>query len=182
MRHLKTVGVIDEDEVKGLTYVAEPVGVVAGITPVTNPTSTTIFKSLICLKTRNPIIFAFHPNSQQCSVAAAKVVYEAALAAGAPKHCIQWVETPSMEATTELMKHPDVATILATGGNAMVKAAYSCGKPALGVGAGNVPAYIETTANIRQAVNDIVMSKSFDNGMILRVNKGLLLIKKSMRM
>lgn len=154
MRHLKTVGVIEEDEVQGLTYVAEPVGVVAGVTPVTNPTSTTIFKSLIALKTRNPIIFGFHPNAQKCSVAAAKIVLDAAVKAGAPEHCIQWIEHPSMEATSALMNHPDVATILATGGNAMVKAAYSCGKPALGVGAGNVPAYIETTANIKQAVND----------------------------
>ncbi|MDY4973149.1 MAG: aldehyde dehydrogenase family protein, partial [Erysipelotrichaceae bacterium] len=166
MRHLKTVGIVEEDVVKGLTYVAEPVGVVAGITPVTNPTSTAIFKSLICLKTRNPIIFAFHPKAQKCSVEAAKVVYEAAIKAGAPKDCIQWIEAPSMDATSALMNHPNVATILATGGNAMVKAAYSCGKPALGVGAGNVPAYIETTANLRQAVNDICLSKSFDNGMI----------------
>ena len=166
MKRLKTVGVISEDDVTGLTEIAEPVGVVAGVTPVTNPTSTAIFKSLICLKTRNPIIFGFHPNAQNCSVAAAKVVYEAAIAAGAPKNCIQWIEHPSMEATSALMNHPGVATILATGGNAMVRAAYSCGKPALGVGAGNVPAYVEKSCNLRQAVNDIVMSKSFDNGMI----------------
>lgn len=166
MKRLKTVGVISEDDVTGVTEIAEPVGVVAGITPVTNPTSTAIFKSLICLKTRNPIIFGFHPNAQKCSVAAAKVVYEAAIAAGAPENCIQWIEHPSMDATTALMKHPGVATILATGGNAMVRAAYSCGKPALGVGAGNVPAYMEKSCNIRQAVNDIVMSKAFDNGMI----------------
>lgn len=166
MRHLKSVGVIKEDDVQGLTYIAEPVGVVAGVTPVTNPTSTTIFKSLICLKTRNPIIFGFHPNAQQCSAATAKVVYEAAIAAGAPKNCIQWIEQPSMDATSALMNHPGIATILATGGNAMVRAAYSCGKPALGVGAGNVPAYIETTADIKQAVNDIALSKAFDNGMI----------------
>lgn len=166
MKRLKTVGVISEDPVTGITEIAEPVGVVAGVTPVTNPTSTTIFKSLICLKTRNPIIFGFHPSAQSCSVAAAKVVYEAAVAAGAPKNCIQWIEHPSMDATSALMNHDGVATILATGGNAMVKAAYSCGKPALGVGAGNVPAYMEKTCNLRQAVNDIVMSKSFDNGMI----------------
>ncbi|MDD7735268.1 MAG: bifunctional acetaldehyde-CoA/alcohol dehydrogenase, partial [Bacillales bacterium] len=166
MRHLKTVGVISEDEVTGITELAEPVGVVAGITPVTNPTSTAIFKSLICLKTRNPIIFAFHPNAQKCSVEAAKVVYEAAVEAGAPKDCIQWVEHPSMDATSALMNHPGVSTILATGGNAMVKAAYSCGKPALGVGAGNVPAYMEKSCKVKQAVNDIVMSKSFDNGMV----------------
>ena len=166
MRHLKTVGVISEDEVTGITQIAEPIGVIAGITPVTNPTSTTIFKALICLKTRNPIIFAFHPSAQQCSVAAAKIVYEAAVAAGAPKNCIQWIEHPSLDATSALMNHDGVSSILATGGNAMVKAAYSCGKPAMGVGAGNVPAYIEKSANVKQAVNDIVMSKSFDNGMI----------------
>ncbi|MDE7100417.1 MAG: aldehyde dehydrogenase family protein, partial [Anaeroplasmataceae bacterium] len=166
MKRTKTVGIISEDPVTGVTELAEPVGVVAGITPVTNPTSTAIFKALICLKTRNPIIFGFHPSAQKCSVAAAKVVYEAAIAAGAPVDCIQWIEHPSMDATTALMNHPGVATILATGGNAMVRAAYSCGKPALGVGAGNVPAYMEKTCNIRQACNDIVMSKSFDNGMI----------------
>lgn len=166
MRHLKTVGVVSEDPVTGITEIAEPVGVVCALTPVTNPTSTAIFKALICLKTRNPIIFAFHPNAQKCSVAAAKIVYEAAVAAGAPENCIQWVEHPSMDATNYLMNHDGVSTILATGGNAMVKAAYSCGKPALGVGAGNVPAYIEKSCNIKQAVNDIVMSKCFDNGMI----------------
>lgn len=166
MRHLKTVGIIDSNDVTGITQIAEPVGVIAGITPVTNPTSTAIFKSLICLKTRNPIIFAFHPNAQKSSAEAAKVVYDAAVEAGAPKDCIQWIEHPSMEATTALMNHPGVSTILATGGNAMVKAAYSCGKPALGVGAGNVPAYMEKTCDIRQAVNDIVLSKSFDNGMV----------------
>ena len=178
MRHLKTVGIIEEDEVEGLSYVADPVGVVAGVTPVTNPTSTAIFKSLICLKTRNPIIFGFHPNAQNCSASAARVVYEAAVKAGAPEHCIQWIEHPSMEATSALMNHPDVSTILATGGNAMVKAAYSCGKPALGVGAGNVPAYIETTANLRQAVNDLVLSKTFDNGMICASEQAVIIDKE----
>ena len=166
MRHEKTVGIIREDDVQGLTYIAEPVGVVCGITPTTNPTSTTIFKALIALKTRNPIIFAFHPGAQQSSTAAAQVVYDAAVKAGAPKHCVQWITQPSMEATNALMNHEGIATILATGGNAMVKAAYSCGKPALGVGAGNVPSYIEKTADVPQAVHDIVMSKSFDNGMV----------------
>ncbi|MBN6709833.1 bifunctional acetaldehyde-CoA/alcohol dehydrogenase [Haemophilus haemoglobinophilus] len=166
MRNLKTVGVISEDDVTGITEIADPVGVVCGITPTTNPTSTAIFKSLIALKTRNPIVFAFHPSAQQSSAHAARVVYEAAVAAGAPKNCIQWIEKPSMEGTAALMKHPGIATILATGGNAMVEAAYSCGKPALGVGAGNVPAYVEKTADIKQATHDIVMSKSFDNGMI----------------
>lgn len=166
MRHLKTVGVISEDDVTGITEIADPVGVVCGITPTTNPTSTAIFKALIALKTRNPIVFAFHPSAQQSSAHAARVVYEAAVAAGAPKNCIQWIENPSMEGTSALMKHPGIATILATGGNAMVEAAYSCGKPALGVGAGNVPAYVERSADIKQAAHDIVMSKSFDNGMI----------------
>lgn len=178
MRNLKTCGVIDEDKVRGITYVAEPVGVIAGVTPVTNPTSTAIFKSLISLKTRNPIIFGFHPNAQKCSAAAAKVIYDAAIKAGAPENCIQWIEEPSLDATTALMQHPDVATILATGGNAMVRAAYSCGKPALGVGAGNVPAYIEKTANLRQAVNDIVISKSFDNGMICASEQAVIVDKE----
>ncbi|TDQ56396.1 acetaldehyde dehydrogenase /alcohol dehydrogenase AdhE [Mesocricetibacter intestinalis] len=166
MRNLKTVGIISEDDVTGITEIADPVGVICGITPTTNPTSTAIFKSLISLKTRNPIIFAFHPSAQQSSAHAARIVYEAAVAAGAPKDCIQWIEHPSMEGTSALMKHPGIATILATGGNAMVEAAYSCGKPALGVGAGNVPAYVEKSADIKQATHDIVMSKSFDNGMI----------------
>ncbi|MCH3976748.1 MAG: bifunctional acetaldehyde-CoA/alcohol dehydrogenase [Bacilli bacterium] len=166
MRHLKTVGVVSQDSVTGITEIADPIGVLAGITPVTNPTSTVLFKSLIALKTRNPIIFAFHPSAQQCSKQAAMVMLEAAVEAGAPANCIQWIEHPSMDATSALMNHPGVASILATGGNAMVKAAYSCGKPAMGVGAGNVPAYIEKSANISRAVNDIVLSKSFDNGMV----------------
>src|SRR6188768_72217 len=166
MAPMKTVGVISDDPITGITEIAEPVGVVAGITPVTNPTSTAIFKSLIALKTRNPIIFAFHPSAQESSVAAARVVRDAAIAAGAPENCIQWVEAPSIEATNTLMNHPGVALILATGGNAMVKAAYSCGKPALGVGAGNVPAYIHVSAKLKRAVNDIVVSKAFDNGMV----------------
>ncbi|NQN83610.1 bifunctional acetaldehyde-CoA/alcohol dehydrogenase [Streptococcus suis] len=178
MRHTKTVGVIEEDEVTGLTLIAEPVGVVCGITPTTNPTSTAIFKSLIALKTRNPIVFAFHPSAQESSAHAARVVYEAAVAAGAPENCIQWITKPSMEATSELMKHDGIATILATGGNAMVRAAYSCGKPALGVGAGNVPAYIEKSANIRQAAHDIVMSKSFDNGMVCASEQAVIIDKE----
>ena len=166
LRHLKTVGIINEDPLLGITEIAEPVGVVCGIVPTTNPTSTVIFKSLICLKTRNPIIFSFHPSAHACSVMAAVVIRYAAVAAGAPEDCIQWLDMKSMYATTALMKHPGVATILATGGNAMVSAAYSCGKPALGVGAGNVPAYVEKTCVLPRAVNDIVLSKSFDNGMI----------------
>ena len=178
MRHTKTVGVISEDEVTGLTLIAEPVGVVCGITPTTNPTSTAIFKSLIALKTRNPIVFAFHPSAQESSKHAAQIVYDAAVAAGAPKNCIQWIEKPSMEATQALMNHDGIATILATGGNAMVRAAYSCGKPALGVGAGNVPAYVEKTADIRQAAHDIVMSKSFDNGMVCASEQAVIIDKE----
>ena len=166
VRHLKTVGIIDDNPVTGITTIAEPVGVICGITPVTNPTSTVIFKSLISLKTRNPIIFAFHPSAQKCSVAAAKVMLEAAVKAGAPKDCIQWIEHPSIEATSALMHHKDIATILATGGPSMVEAAYTSGKPALGVGPGNVPVYIHEDADIERAVNDIYLSKSFDNGMI----------------
>ncbi len=178
MRNLKTVGLIHEDPVTGIAEYAEPVGVVAGITPVTNPTSTAIFKSLICLKTRNPIIFAFHPSAQESSKAAAKVMRDAAVAAGAPKDCIQWIDVPSLEATGALMNHPGVATILATGGGAMVKAAYSCGKPALGVGPGNVPAYVEKTCDIKQACHDIVMSKAFDNGMICASEQAAIIDKE----
>lgn len=178
MRHLKTVGVIDEDEVTGITLIAEPVGVICGVTPTTNPTSTAIFKSLIALKTRNPIIFAFHPSAQESSAHAAQIVRDAAIQAGAPEHCIQWITEPSLEATSALMHHDGIATILATGGNAMVKAAYSCGKPALGVGAGNVPAYVEKTANVKQAVHDIVMSKSFDNGMVCASEQAAIIDKE----
>ena len=166
LRHLKTVGIINEDPLTGITEIAEPVGVICGIIPTTNPTSTVIFKSLIALKTRNPIIFSFHPSAYECSVQAATVIRDAAIAAGAPENCIQWLGMRSMYATSALMNHKGVATILATGGNAMVKAAYSCGKPALGVGAGNVPAYVEKSCVLKRAVNDIVLSKSFDNGMI----------------
>lgn len=162
----KTIGVINENVHEGTVEIAEPVGVIAGVTPVTNPTSTTIFKSMISIKTGNPIIFAFHPSAQGSSSAAAKAVYDAAVKAGAPEHCIQWVEKPSIEATQTLMKHDGVATILATGGSGMVKSAYSSGKPALGVGAGNVPCYIEKTANVKRATNDLILSKTFDNGMI----------------
>ncbi|MFH8252937.1 bifunctional acetaldehyde-CoA/alcohol dehydrogenase [Microbacterium sp. B2969] len=171
----RTVGVISTDEITGITEIADPVGVICGITPVTNPTSTTIFKSLIALKTRNPIVFAFHPSAQRCSVEAAKIVREAAVAAGAPANCIQWIEEPSLEASGALMNHPGVALILATGGNAMVRAAYSCGKPALGVGAGNVPAFIEKTAKVGRAVNDIVLSKAFDNGMVCASEQAVIL-------
>ncbi len=178
MRHLKTVGIISENKVTGITEVADPVGVIAAITPVTNPTSTTIFKALIALKTRNPIIFAFHPNAQKSSLEAARIIRDAAIKSGAPAHCISWIEHPSLDNTNKLMNHPGVATILATGGNAMVKAAYSCGKPALGVGAGNVPAYIEKTADLKQAIYDIVMSKAFDNGMVCASEQAAIIDKE----
>ncbi|CAM4250549.1 bifunctional acetaldehyde-CoA/alcohol dehydrogenase [Streptococcus penaeicida] len=178
MRHTKTVGIIEEDDTTGLTLIAEPVGVICGVTPTTNPTSTAIFKSLIALKTRNPIVFGFHPSAQESSAHAAQIVRDAAIAAGAPENCIQWISKPSMEATGALMNHDGIATILATGGNAMVRAAYSCGKPALGVGAGNVPAYVEKSADIRQAAHDIVMSKSFDNGMVCASEQAVIIDKE----
>ena len=178
IKHDKTVGVINEDKQKGLIEIAEPVGVICGVTPTTNPTSTTIFKALIALKTRNPIIFAFHPSAQQCSAEAARIVRDAAIAAGAPENCIQWIEHPSIEATQTLMNHPGVATVLATGGAGMVKSAYSTGKPALGVGPGNVPSYIEKTAKIKRAVNDLIVSKTFDNGMICASEQAVIVDKE----
>ena len=166
IKYGKTVGVISENEEEGYEEIAEPIGIIAGVTPVTNPTSTTMFKSLIAAKTRNVIIFGFHPSAQKCSVEAATILRDAAIKAGAPEDCILWIEKPSVEATNQLMHHPDVNLILATGGTGMVKAAYSCGKPALGVGPGNVPCYIHKSAKLKTSVNDLVMSKSFDNGMI----------------
>lgn len=174
IKYEKTVGTISENEMEGYIEVAEPVGVVAGVTPVTNPTSTTIFKSLICAKTRNPIIFGFHPGAQQSSIAAAKIVRDAAIKAGAPQNCIQWIEYPSIEATSQLMNHPGVSLVLATGGSAMVRSAYSTGKPALGVGPGNVPCYVEKTAKLERACTDIILSKTFDNGMICASEQGVI--------
>lgn len=166
IKYQKSVGIMEDNEEEGYFDIVEPVGVIAGITPVTNPTSTTLFKSIIAMKTRNPIIFAFHPRSQNCSMEAARVVRDAAIAAGAPANCIQWVEEPSIEATQYLMKNDGISLILATGGSSMVKAAYSSGKPALGVGPGNVPCFIERTADIKRAVTDLILSKTFDNGVI----------------
>ncbi len=166
IKYEKTVGIIDENIEEDYIEIAEPVGIIAGVTPVTNPTSTTMFKSIISAKTRNVIIFGFHPSAQKCSVEAAKILREAAVKAGAPENCILWIENPSITATRLLMNHPDVNLILATGGTGMVKSAYSCGKPALGVGPGNVPCYIDKTAKLETSVNDLVMSKAFDNGMI----------------
>ncbi|MBM7543126.1 bifunctional acetaldehyde-CoA/alcohol dehydrogenase [Amphibacillus cookii] len=178
VKYDKTIGVISENEHEGIVEIAEPIGVVAGVTPVTNPTSTTMFKSIISIKTGNPIIFAFHPSAQKCSSEAARILYEAAVKAGAPEHCIQWVEKPSIEGTQALMKHPQIATILATGGPGMVKSAYSSGKPALGVGAGNVPCYINKSANVKRAVNDLILSKTFDNGMICASEQAMIVDKE----
>ena len=166
IKYDKTVGIINENEEEGYEEIAEPIGIIAGITPVTNPTSTTMFKSIIAAKTRNVIIFGFHPSAQKCSVEAAKILRDAAIKAGAPENCILWIEEPSVTATTLLMNHPGINLILATGGSGMVKSAYSSGKPALGVGPGNVPCYIDKTAKLKTSVNDLVLSKSFDNGMI----------------
>ena len=166
IKYDKTVGVIEKNDDADYSLIADPVGIIAGVTPVTNPTSTVMFKSLISAKTRNVIIFGFHPSAQKCSVKTAEILRDAGIKAGAPKDFILWIEHPSIEATTLLMKHPDVNLILATGGTNMVKSAYSCGKPALGVGPGNVPCYIDKTANLDRSVTDLIISKSFDNGMI----------------
>lgn len=166
IKYDKTVGIINENEEERYEEIAEPIGIIAGITPVTNPTSTTMFKSIIAAKTRNVIIFGFHPSAQKCSVEAAKTLRDAAIKTGAPENCILWIEEPSVTATTLLMNHPGINLILATGGSGMVKSAYSCGKPALGVGPGNVPCYIDKSAKLKTSVNDLVLSKSFDNGMI----------------
>ncbi|WP_040208874.1 bifunctional acetaldehyde-CoA/alcohol dehydrogenase [Neobacillus jeddahensis] len=177
IKYDKTVGIINENEHEGIIEIAEPVGVIAGVTPVTNPTSTTMFKALIAIKTRNPIIFAFHPSAQKSSSQAARVLRDAAIKAGAPENCIQWIETPSLEGTQTLMNHDKIALILATGGAGMVKSAYSSGKPALGVGPGNVPCYIEKSANLHQAVNDLILSKTFDNGMICASEQAVIIDK-----
>lgn len=174
IKYEKTVGIIDENEEDEYVEIAEPVGIIAGVTPVTNPTSTTMFKSIISAKTRNVIIFGFHPSAQKCSSEAARILRDAAVKAGAPENCILWVEEPSVLATKMLMNHPDVNLILATGGTGMVRSAYSCGKPALGVGPGNVPCYIHKTAKLKTSVNDLVMSKSFDNGMICASEQAVL--------
>lgn len=174
IKYEKTVGIINENEEEDYVEIAEPVGIIAGVTPVTNPTSTTMFKSIIAAKTRNVIIFGFHPSAQKSSSEAARIVRDAAIRAGAPENCILWIEEPSVLATRLLMNHPDVNLILATGGTGMVKAAYSCGKPALGVGPGNVPCYIHKSAKLKTSVNDLVLSKAFDNGMICASEQAVL--------
>ena len=163
-KNTKTCGVIEEDTAFGTKVIAEPLGLIAAVIPTTNPTSTAIFKSLICLKTRNAIIISPHPRAKNSTIEAARIVLEAAVEAGAPKDIIGWIDVPSLELTNEVMRSAD--TILATGGPGMVKAAYSSGKPALGVGAGNTPVIIDDTADIKMAVSSIIHSKTFDNGMI----------------
>ncbi|MFS8780110.1 bifunctional acetaldehyde-CoA/alcohol dehydrogenase [Synechococcus sp. W55.1] len=175
-KHEKTCGVIERDESFGYERIAEPVGLLAGIVPVTNPTSTTIFKALITLKTRNGIIFSPHPRAKQCTIAAAKVVREAAEAAGAPVGLIGWIDEPTIELSQALMQHPEVKLILATGGPGMVKAAYSSGHPSLGVGAGNTPAVIDASADIPTAVSSILLSKTFDNGMICASEQAVVVV------
>ncbi len=166
IRSQKTVGIIRSDRATGIMEVAMPVGLICGIVPTTNPTSTVIFKSLIAVKAANPIIFSPHPNAKRCIWASSNIMHEAAVAAGAPRGLIACPQIPSMQASQELMTHPETALILATGGSDMVKAAYSSGKPALGVGPGNVPAYIHQSADVHEAVARILASKTFDNGTI----------------
>ena len=174
-KNTKTCGIIERDEEFGTIKIAEPIGVIAAVIPTTNPTSTAIFKTLIALKTRNAIIISPHPRAKQCTIAAAKVVLDAAVKAGAPEGIIAWIDVPSLELTNTVMKEADI--ILATGGPGMVKAAYSSGKPALGVGAGNTPAVIDDSADIKLAVNSIIHSKTFDNGMICASEQSVIVLK-----
>ena len=176
-KHTPTCGIIAEDEAGGMIKIAEPLGVIAGVVPTTNPTSTAIFKALIALKTRNAIIFSPHPRAKKCTVETARLMLEEAVKAGAPKDIIGWIENPTINMTQLLMAHPKVDVILATGGPGMVKSAYSSGKPALGVGAGNAPAVIDETADIETAVSSILMSKTFDNGMICASEQSVVCVK-----
>ena len=170
----KTCGVVEYDSAYGIQRIAEPIGLVGAVIPTTNPTSTAIFKALICLKTRNCIMISPHPRAKKCTVEAAKIISEAAVAAGAPEGIVFWVDEPSLEMTNHIMKESDL--ILATGGPGMVKAAYSSGKPALGVGAGNVPAVIDSSADIKLAVSSIIHSKTFDNGMICASEQSVIIM------
>ena len=176
-KNAKTCGIISEDKENGIKTVAEPLGILAGIIPTTNPTSTAIFKSLLALKTRNAIVFSPHPRATNCTIEAAKIVLNAAVEAGAPKDIIGWIDVPSMELSDALLHHEHISCILATGGPGMVKAAYSSGKPALGVGPGNVAAVIDETADIKMAVSSILMSKTFDNGMICASEQSVIVVE-----
>ncbi len=177
IRRLKTVGIISENEELGIVEMAQPLGPILAVTPVTNPTSTVMFKILIALKTRNPIIIGPHPRAVRCSCEAAKICYEAALAADAPEDCVQWVEKASPEQNQQLMRHKKLALILATGGQSLINAAYSSGTPALGVGPGNVPVFVEKTADMRFAAEQIIMSKTFDNGTICASEQSIIVEK-----
>jgi acetaldehyde dehydrogenase / alcohol dehydrogenase len=172
----KTCGIIEEDKAFGIQKIAEPVGILAGIVPTTNPTATAIFKALIALKTRNAIIFSPHPRAKNCTIEAAKIILQAAVAAGAPENIIGWIDEPSVPLSQALMQHPDISLILATGGPGMVKAAYSSGRPSLGVGAGNTPAVIDSTAHLKLAVSSIILSKTFDNGMICASEQSVIVV------
>lgn len=176
-KNCQTCGIVEEDRANGIIKVAEPLGVLAGVIPTTNPTSTTIFKSLIALKTRNGIIFSPHPRAKKCTVETARIILEEAVKAGAPENIIAWIDEPSILRTQELMQHPKINCILATGGPGMVKSAYSSGKPALGVGPGNTPAVIDETADIKMAVSSILMSKTFDNGMICASEQSIVCVQ-----
>ncbi len=176
-KNAKTCGVLEDDTEFGIRKVAEPIGIIGGVVPTTNPTSTAIFKSLIALKTRNAIVFSPHPRAKKATCKAAQIVLDAAVAAGAPEGIIGYIEEPTVALSQQLMNHPEVDIILATGGPGMVKAAYSCGKPALGVGAGNTPALIDETADIKMAVNSVLISKTFDNGMICASEQSLVVVK-----
>ncbi|MDE7075922.1 MAG: aldehyde dehydrogenase family protein, partial [Clostridia bacterium] len=175
-KNVRTCGVIEEDKAYGVTKIAEPIGIIGAVIPTTNPTSTAIFKTLLCLKTRNGCIISPHPRAKNSTIAAAKTVYEAAVKAGAPEGIISWIDVPSLELTNLLMTSVD--TILATGGPGMVRAAYSSGKPALGVGAGNTPAIIDESADITLAVSSVIHSKTFDNGMICASEQSVIVADK----
>ena len=172
----KTCGVIERDEANGYTRIAESIGVAAAVIPTTNPTSTAIFKALICLKTRNGLILSPHPRAKRCTVEAAKIILKAAVEAGAPENIIGWIEEPSVELSAELMKESDI--ILATGGPQMVRAAYSSGKPAIGVGAGNTPALFDESCDIRLAVSSVIHSKTFDNGVICASEQAVIVARE----
>ena len=176
-KNTKTCGVLEEDPLNGIMKVGDPIGVIAGIIPTTNPTSTTIFKTLLALKTRNGIIFSPHPRAKKCTVETARIMLEEAVKAGAPKDIIGWIEHPTVTLSQYLMQPPKGDTILATGGPGMVKAAYTSGKPALGVGPGNVPAVIDETAEVKPAVSSVLISKTFDNGMICASEQSVVVVK-----
>ncbi|NQV01925.1 MAG: aldehyde dehydrogenase family protein, partial [Bacteroidia bacterium] len=173
LKHQKTVGIISEDEHSGIVEIAQPIGPILAIIPITNPTSTTIFKILIALKTRNPIIISPPRRGAKSAIETARICYEAALGEEAPEDCIQWITNKTREETQYLMRHPKLALILATGGTGLVHEAYSSGTPALGVGAGNVPVYVEKTADVPFAIEQVMMSKTFDNGTICASEQAL---------